>query len=313
MGKTSVETTVERSIWINAPQERVWAAVAEPTEMGQWFLPPALGAQLERDANGKLRVMMGPMGIDFAQVESSNPPHKLTTRGLPDNRIATTYAFEPENNGTRVTISMSGFDAFPQETAHERMVPSGAAWDQALQNLKAYVEGAPLPYPQGFITALFGYRRESPKQAAIERSIWIAAPRERVWQAISDPAQMQKWFSPNTPWRGKGGLQVGATFSVYDAATDSDLYTQKIERVDAPRELVTRSLPTPPEPSYVTQWVLEPDKNGTRLSLSFFAYEYTPTDAQSQTMEQHAFGFGMMLQNLKASVEDEPLPFPGGF
>ena len=38
------------------------------------------------------------------------------------------------------------------------------------------------------------------ENTALERSIWIAAPRERVWRAITDPAQTQQWFSPPTPW-----------------------------------------------------------------------------------------------------------------
>ena len=28
------------------------------------------------------------------------------------------------------------------------------------------------------------------EKLTIERSIWIAAPRERVWQAVTDPAQI---------------------------------------------------------------------------------------------------------------------------
>ena len=32
----------------------------------------------------------------------------------------------------------------------------------------------------------------------IERSIWIASPRERVWQAVTDPAQIAQWFAPGT-------------------------------------------------------------------------------------------------------------------
>lgn len=91
------------------------------------------------------------------------------------------------------------------------------------------------------------------------------------------------------------------------------MYTQVIEVVDPPREFVTRSLPTPPELSYVSQWVLEPEKNGTRLFLAFFAHEYNPADATSELMEQHAFGFGMMLQNIRASVQGDPLPMPDGF
>ena len=30
-------------------------------------------------------------------------------------------------------------------------------------------------------------------------------------------------------------------------------------------------------------------------------------------MEQNAFGFGMMLENLQAHIEGKSLPYPGGF
>jgi len=30
-------------------------------------------------------------------------------------------------------------------------------------------------------------------------------------------------------------------------------------------------------------------------------------------MEQNAFGFGMMLENVKAQIEGKSLPYPGGF
>jgi len=45
---------VERSIWIDAPRERVWQAITDPANLAQRLLPPALGADMKRDANGNL-------------------------------------------------------------------------------------------------------------------------------------------------------------------------------------------------------------------------------------------------------------------
>jgi hypothetical protein len=42
------------------------------------------------------------------------------------------------------------------------------------------------------------------RKMAIERSIWIAAPRERVWQAVTDPAQIVQWFAPCTTFSQHG-------------------------------------------------------------------------------------------------------------
>lgn len=306
------KTTVERSLWIAATRERVWQAISEPEQVAQWLMPPAMGAQLERSDDGKLFVAMGPMKVEIALMEIEDPPRQLTTRSMPDGLIATTYTLEPEKDGTRVTVTVSGFQAFPPDTIKERLTPTGMGWEKALENLKAYIENKPLPFPQGFVSAMFGFRREAPKKIEVERSIWIAASRERVWEAITDPKQVQQWFSPGTEWRGTG-VKVGGRLSVYNAETNTDMYTQVIEVVDPPIQLVTRNEPTPPEPPYVTDWTLREENGGTRLTITYSGYELDTEDARHDKMEQNAFGFGMMLENLKASIEGAPLPYPGGF
>jgi uncharacterized protein YndB with AHSA1/START domain len=304
--------TVERTIWIDAPRQRVWQAVTDPEQLAQGFLPPALGAQMKRDDSGKLFVCMGPMEIPFAILEEVEPPRRLAGRGFPDKLITTTYTLEEEKGGTRVTVTMSGFESLPEDAAQERLAPSGASWEKALANLKAYVAGAELPFPQGYVAALFGYRREAKAKFAVERSIWIAASRERVWRAITDPEQIEKWFSPGTQWRGTG-LEVGGKISVYNPETDTDMYTQVIEVIDPLYQLVTRSVPEPPETPHATTWTLREENGGTRLTVTNSGYELEAADIRQQNMEQNAFGFGMMLENLQAYIEGQSLPYPWGF
>jgi uncharacterized protein YndB with AHSA1/START domain len=304
--------SVERKIWIAAPRARVWQAVVEPDQVAQWFLPPALGAQLSRDASGKLSVLMGPMAVEVAVFEQIDPPRQLTSRGLPDRLIAATYSLEEENGGTRVTVTLTGFEALPAAAAQERLGPSGAGWEKALQNLKAFVEGAPLPFPDGVLASVFGYRREATATFSVERSIWIAAPRERVWRAITEPKQIEQWFSPGTAW-SLSAMAVGGRLSVYDPATDSHKYIQVIELIDPPHRFVTRSEPEPPMPGYVSAWTLEEEKGGTRVTITHSGYEQVPDDTRHTNLEQNAFGFGMMMENLRAMVEGQSLPYPGGF
>ena len=303
---------LQRTIWIAAPRERVWQAVAEPDQLAQWFLPPALGAQMKRNDGGTLFVSMGPMDIPIAIVEVADSAWQLTIRSLPDNIVATSYTLAEEKDGTRVTVTMSGFEYLPGDAARERFEASGAGWEKALQNLKAHVEGAPLPYPEGYVTALFGYRRQYKEKLAVERSIWLAAPRERVWQAITDPRQIQQWFSPGTQWR-LSALQIGGRLSVYNPETDGDMYVQVIEVFDPPHQFVTRSEPESSEPAYVTNWTLEDENGGTRLTLTHSGYELEAEDTRHGNMEQNAFGFGMMMENLRAHIEGATLPYPQGF
>jgi uncharacterized protein YndB with AHSA1/START domain len=310
------QSAVERSIWIDAPRARVWNAITEPGEIAQWFMPPALGAQMRRGDSGKLVVLLGPMEVDLALMEGIEPQQRVTTRSLPDKTIATTYTLAEENGGTRVTVTMTGFDTLPEDARQERITPSGKAWEMALDNLKAYVDGAEIPHPQGFAAALLGFRREGDRQGrrifAIERSIWIRAPRERVWRAVTDPAEIAQWFSPGTQWRGTG-LHVGGTISIIDAETGADTNMQVIDLVDPPVQLVTRTVGESTAPTYITDWSLAEEDGGTRLTITHSGYETVAEAGPGDDMEQNAFGFGMMLANLKAQVEGEPLPFPWGF
>jgi uncharacterized protein YndB with AHSA1/START domain len=265
---------------------------------------------MKRDERGKLFVMMGEMGVPVATLELVASPRQATLRGFPDGLLATSFALEEERGGTGVTVTMSGFESLPARAAEERLGPSGAAWEKALANLKAHLDGSELPHPEGYVAALFGYRREGSQRIAVERTIWIAASRERVWQAITDPAQIEQWFSPGTEWRVSEG---GDRLSVYNPETDSDMYVQVIELVDPPYQLITRSEAEPPETPHTTIWTLTEEQGGTRLRLTHTGYELAAAEIRQQSMEQNAFGFGMMLENLQAQIEGAALPYPGGF
>jgi uncharacterized protein YndB with AHSA1/START domain len=306
------ELSVERSIWIDAPRERIWNALTDPTDFGKWFLPPALGAEIKRDAADKLYVSMFGMEVPVATLEHIHAPDQLTARSLPDGLLPTTFTLTPENKGTRVAVKMTGFEALSQESRPGRMAPSGAGWEKALENLQAHVLGQTLPFPQGYVAALFGFRKETAAVFAIERSIWIDAPRERVWDALTDPVKLQKWFSPTTAWRITS-LTVGGRLYSPDPETGAELYTQVYDVIDPPHQLITHSVPVPPNTVDVTTYTLESEKGGTRLFLTHAGYELMPEDVRSTNLERNAFGFGMMLENIKASVEETPLPYPQGF
>ena len=116
---------VERSIWIDAPRERVWQAITDPADLAQWLLPPALGADMKRDANDTILVSMGGMEIPVAVLEEVEPPRHVRSYGLPDHVISITYLLEEEKNGTRVTVTMSGFEKLPVGCAPG---PDNAEW-----------------------------------------------------------------------------------------------------------------------------------------------------------------------------------------
>lgn len=303
---------VERSIWIDAPRERVWQAITDPNQLAQWFLPPALGAQMKRDEDGTTFVLMGAMAIPITILEAADPPRQATSRALPDQLLATTYTLAEENGGTRVTVTMTGFELLAEDARQDRVLPSTLGWEKALANLKAHIAGAELPFPEGYVAALFGFRRKAKETIAVERSIWIDAPRERVWRAVTDPALIEQWFSPGTPWT-LSALEVGGRLFVRNAETGAEMYTQVIELLEPPHRFATRTLPDGLEPTHHSTYALAEEKGGTRLTFTYTIQELEPDGDQWAFMEQSAFGFGMMLENVRALVEGASLPYPGGF
>ena len=140
----------------------------------------------------------------------------------------------------------------------------------------------------------------------------IAAPPARVWRAITDPEQIAQWFSPGTSW-DMTKLAVGGRLFVRDAESGAELYPQEITLLDEPHQLALRSIVDPPETPKLSLYTLREEAAGTRLTITHSGYELDPEGAREPAMEQNAFGFGMMLGNIKAVVEGLPLPTPGGF
>ncbi len=135
------KVTVERSIWIAAPRERVWQAVTDPAQIAQWFAPGTSFSQ-----NGDtISVRTGETDMDVAIIESVDPPRRITTRNLPERLITTTYTLEEENGGTRFTVTETGFEALSADARKERLDQNGKGWERVLENLKAYLDDRSLP------------------------------------------------------------------------------------------------------------------------------------------------------------------------
>jgi len=138
--------TIKRSIWINAPRERVWQAISVPEQIAAWFAP----GMTFKTENNIVSILMDGKYIDVALVEVVEPPRQFTTRGLPDKLIATTYLLEEENGGTRFTVIESGLESLAEADRATHLEQDSAGWELALANLNAYIEGKPLPTPEGF-------------------------------------------------------------------------------------------------------------------------------------------------------------------
>jgi uncharacterized protein YndB with AHSA1/START domain len=137
---------------------------------------------------------------------------------------------------------------------------------------------------------------------AIERSKWIAASRERVWRAITEPAQLEQWYAPGCPWKIPS-LQVGATVTFYN--TDTDIQRGTIEIADPPRQLNLRWQPDPiyPAVTLLNTFCLEEENNGTLVTVTQTGYESLPTDVRQTWVDADAAAYTTIVEQLKAYLE----------
>jgi uncharacterized protein YndB with AHSA1/START domain len=305
---------LERSIFIPAPRERVWEAVSNPTQMIGWMAPALamMGAPASKSADGRVSVNIG-MEVELLQFEQVKPPSELSLRSMPDGQITVTMLFAEKDEGTQLSVRVSGFEALPANAREDRKELTATGWENTLANMKAYIAGTDLPQPFASAAVLFGYMRSPNKTLAGERRIWIAAPRERVWKAIVDPAELQQWFSPNTAWN-LSALEVGGKLFAKNEETQEEMYVQVIEEIEPLTKFTTRSVPEGGSKlvKHTTYSLLDED-GGTRLTVNLTGYELEPEAERWVNAERDTYGFGMMLQNTKAYIEGKPLPVPGGF
>ena len=102
-------------------------------------------------------------------------------------------------------------------------------------------------------------------QEDIKRNIWINAPRERVWQAITDPKLIQQWFSPGTPWALTEPVVGGKVYAIgYESQAGI------IQVIDPPRQFTYRWDSQPPDSPLTTisTYILDEENGGTRVTFT---------------------------------------------
>ena len=142
-------------------------------------------------------------------------------------------------------------------------------------------------------------------QFTVRRRIRIAAPVEKVWSAITEPAHISQWF-------GKAvldGAGVGATGTL--TFPDYGSVPLRIEAIDAPRMIAYRwgnddALGEPPaevdpEHSTVFTFTLESVGGGTELTVVETGFE--TTSDPSANLESHREGWDSELDMLVALLE----------
>ena len=141
-------------------------------------------------------------------------------------------------------------------------------------------------------------------EMTVERTIWIDAPRERVWQAVTESDQINVWWGGDY-WEITA-LQVGATIKF---GNPDDLMLATVAVVDPPREF---SIQWPPQPQYhsipiYTTFRLAEENGGTRVTVTETGFEALSEDIRQQRFDSTAKGYETVLAGLKKHVEQSAL------
>ena len=121
-----MQDSIEKVIELAAPVSRVWRALTDHEEFGQWF-----------------RVALdGPFRPGETSRGQMTYPGYEHWPWLAEGSAWTLVEFrlEPTETGTRLTITESGFAAIPEPRGLEVLRRNSGGWDEQAKNIAAHVE-----------------------------------------------------------------------------------------------------------------------------------------------------------------------------
>ncbi len=181
---------IKLSRTFQAPPELVWEAFTDPRHVVNWWGPRGFSTTIEkmdvRPGGEWKHVMKGPDGALY-------PNHSVYTdvekprliayknsgrkEGGPGAAFHASITLAPEGGGTRVTLRM----VFTSTEARDKVIRDFGAVEGGKSTLERLAE-------------------HLPKMSATERDFVLTrtfnAPRERVFEAFTDPKQLAQWWGP---------------------------------------------------------------------------------------------------------------------
>jgi uncharacterized protein YndB with AHSA1/START domain len=143
---------IEKTIVLRAPRRRVWHALSDVQQFGQWF-----GVDLKGTfaAGQRLRGQITNPGYTHLTmeitVERVEPERHLSWRWHPgatepnvdydaEPTTLVEFALEDAPGGTKLTIVESGFDRLPAERRAEAFRLNDGGWTEQLKNIERHVQ-----------------------------------------------------------------------------------------------------------------------------------------------------------------------------
>jgi uncharacterized protein YndB with AHSA1/START domain len=144
---------IEKQIVLKAPQARVWRALTDAGEFGEWFRVKLEGPFVPGQRTGGNITWPGyehiRMEVQVARMEAETlfsfhwHPYAIEPdvdySGEPPTLVE--FHLESVAEGTRLTVVESGFDALPAARRDEAYRMNDGGWAQQMGNIKQHVAG----------------------------------------------------------------------------------------------------------------------------------------------------------------------------
>ena len=133
-------TTINKSIFLNAPRETVWAYLTEKDKLGEWFFHGA-----DDLVEGKPYALLGdPADADskmcWGDVLSAKKPsflsYTFTIKPLGGAMTTVNWTLEEAAGGTRVTLSHEGIGEAAGDAAMGLLSALDEGWDKHFAKLR---------------------------------------------------------------------------------------------------------------------------------------------------------------------------------
>ena len=132
------------------------------------------------------------------------------------------------------------------------------------------------------------------------RSMVIQAERARVWQAITDAAQISQWFDGSMGWEFKPAAGEPITFR-YNGEI---IGTGKVVMANPPERFAFQWTPEAGNPTLsLVTFVLEAVAEGTRVTITEAGFEALPDAVRQKRYEMNGMGWGIALDHLTAYLQ----------
>lgn len=143
---------IEKTIDLKATSARVWRALTDSAEFGEWFRVKLEGPfRLGEEIRGRVTYAGYEHLVWKATVVRMDEPNLFAFTWHPyaadpnvdyDAEPTTLVEFrlEPRADGVRLTICESGFDALPADRRDEAFLRNSGGWAAQVENIRAHVE-----------------------------------------------------------------------------------------------------------------------------------------------------------------------------